>query len=267
MLSLELLKKIIDSINDCIGREDYFGIAFSGGIDSSLLAKISKNIYKEKVILLSIGFPFSHDLEFSKKMANELNIIHFIYEIQNKEFNLIVNKVIDNLKCNNISHIENCIAFYFISILSYLHGCKLVLTANGFDELFCGYDKYRQVLIQGQEELKNFMEQKIKNELTLVDEIDNFSKEFNVKIKQPFLTPSFIDFAKKIPIEKKILSANDHLRKHILREIAVSLNVPIESAMKPKKALQYGTLIHKNLINIINTDKNIKLKLVTKINH
>ena len=81
------------------------------------------------------------------------------------------------------------------------------------------------------------------------------------------MTPSFIDFAKKIPIEKKILSANDYLRKHILREIAVSLNVPIESAMKPKKALQYGTLIHKNLINIINTDKDIKLKLMTKINH
>ncbi len=267
MLSLELLKKIIESINNCIGTEDYFGIAFSGGMDSSLLAKISKNIYKEKVILLSIGFPFSHDLEFSKKMAHELNMIHFIYEIHNKEFNLIVNKVIDNLKCNNISHIENCIAFYFISNLSCLHGCKLVLTANGLDELFCGYDKYRQVLVHGQEVLKNFMEQKIKNELTLVDEIGNFSKEFNVKIKQPFLTANFIDFAKKIPIEKKILSANDHLRKHILREIAVSLNVPIESAMKPKKALQYGTLIHKNLINIINKDKNIKLKLSTKINH
>jgi asparagine synthase (glutamine-hydrolysing) len=264
---LEVLKKIIDSIINCVGAEDYFAIAFSGGIDSSLLAKISKNIYKEKVILLSIGFPFSHDLEFSKKMANELNMKHYIYEIHNKEFNLIVNKVIDNLKCNNISHIENCIGFYFISILSYLHGCKLVLTANGFDELFCGYDKYRQVLIQGPDEIKNFMEQKIKNELTLVDEIDDFSKEFYVKIKQPFLTPSFIDFAKNIPIEKKILSANDHLRKHILREIAVSLNVPIESAMKPKKALQYGTLIHKNLINMINTDKNIKLKLMTKINH
>ncbi|HJU58302.1 MAG TPA: asparagine synthase-related protein [Nitrososphaeraceae archaeon] len=264
---MEVLKKIIDSINNCIGREDYFAIAFSGGIDSSLLAKVSKNIYQEKVILLSIGFPSSHDLEFSKKMANELNMKHYTYEIHNNEFNLIVNRVIENLKCNNISHIENCIAFYFISILSYLHGCKLVLTANGFDELFCGYDKYRQVLIQGPDEIKNFMEQKIKNELTLVDEIGDFSKEFNVTIKQPFLTPSFIDFAKKIPIEKKILSTNDHLRKHILREIAFSLNVPIESAMKPKKALQYGTLIHKNLINIINRDKNIKLKLMTKINH
>jgi asparagine synthase (glutamine-hydrolysing) len=264
---LELLKKIINSIDNCIGQEDSFGIAFSGGVDSSLLAKISHNIYKEKVILLSIGFPFSHDLEFSKKIAKDLDMTHFTYEIPNKEFNMVVNKVIETLKCNNLSHIENCIAFYFVSLIAYLHGCKLVLTANGFDELFCGYDKYRQILVNGRTELENFMEQKITNELNLVDEIDKFSKEFNVKIKQPFLSPAFIDFAKTIPWEKKILNQNDLLRKHILREIAISLNVPRESALKQKKALQYGTLIHKNLMNIINKDKNIKLKLMTKINH
>jgi asparagine synthase (glutamine-hydrolysing) len=264
---LELLKRIVNSINNSIEIEDKFGIAFSGGIDSSLLAKISHDIHKEKVILLSIGFPCSHDLEFSKKIANELEMKHFTYEIYNKEFNVIVNKVIDNLKCNNISHIENCIAFYFISILACLKKCRIVLTANGFDELFCGYDKYRQIFTYGQTELENFMEQKILNELTLIDEIASISKEFNVKIKQPFLTQSFINFAKTIPLDKKILSPNDYLRKHILREIAVSLKIPIEAAMKPKKALQYGTLIHKNLIKTINKDKNIKLKLMTKINH
>ncbi len=264
---MELLKRIIDSINRCIEIEDNFGIAFSGGIDSSLLAKISHDIHKEKVILLSIGFPCSHDLEFSKKIANELEMKHFTYEINNKEFNVIVNKVIDKLKCNNISHIENCIAFYFISILAYLKKCRIVLTANGFDELFCGYDKYRQIFTYGQTELENFMEQKILNELTLIDEIDSISKEFDVKIKQPFLTQSFIDFAKTIPLDKKIVSPNDYLRKHILREIAVSLKIPIEAAMKPKKALQYGTLIHKNLIKTINKDNNIKLKLMTKMNH
>lgn len=264
---MELLKRIVNSINNCIEIEDKFGIAFSGGIDSSLLAKISHDIHKEKVILLSIGFPCSHDLEFSKKIANELEMKHFTYEINNKEFNVIVNKVIDNLKCNNISHIENCIAFYFISILAYLKKCRIVLTANGFDELFCGYDKYRQIFTYGQTELENFMEQKILNELTLINEIDSISKEFNVKIRQPFLSQCFIDFAKTIPLDKKILSPNDYLRKHILREIAVSLKIPIEAAMKPKKALQYGTLIHKNLIKTINKDNNIKLKLMTKMNH
>jgi asparagine synthase (glutamine-hydrolysing) len=35
------------------------------------------------------------------------------------------------------------------------------------------------------------------------------------------------------------------IRKHILRRTALALGVPEESAMKPKKALQYGSSIHK----------------------
>jgi asparagine synthase (glutamine-hydrolysing) len=111
------------------------------------------------------------------------------------------------------------------------------------------------------------MAQRIINELTLINEINTITKEFHVKIEQPFLAQRFIDFAMKIPIEKKILGPSDNIRKHILREIAISLNVPEESAMKPKKALQYGTLIHKNLLKLINSDQDIQSKLVTKIIH
>src|SRR5687768_13768545 len=182
-MNSELIEKIIDSINECILTAENFSIAFSGGIDSSLLAKISDELYKDQVILLSIGFPFSHDLEFSRKIASELNMKHFTYEIQNEEFNSIARNVIDNLECNNISHIENCIAFYFISLLSIQNNCKLVLTANGFDELFCGYDKYRQIILHGNDRIKSFMTQRIINELTLVNEINTITKELHVKIE------------------------------------------------------------------------------------
>ena len=35
------------------------------------------------------------------------------------------------------------------------------------------------------------------------------------------------------------------IRKHIIRRLALDIGVPQEAAMKPKKALQYGSLIHK----------------------
>ena len=38
------------------------------------------------------------------------------------------------------------------------------------------------------------------------------------------------------------------LRKHAIRDLALEIGVPEISARKRKKALQYGTLIHKNLI-------------------
>ncbi|HEX5891690.1 MAG TPA: asparagine synthase-related protein, partial [Nitrososphaeraceae archaeon] len=142
-----------------------------------------------------------------------------------------------------------------------------VLTANGFDELFCGYDKYRQIILHGAKQMKSFMKERIINELTLVNEINMITKDLHVKIEQPFLAQRFINYAMKIPIEKKILGPSDNLRKHIIREIAISLNVPKEAAMKPKKAIQYGTLIHKNLSKIMDSDKVIKSKLLTKINH
>ena len=44
---------------------------------------------------------------------------------------------------------------------------------------------------------------------------------------------------------KRSKDLDDMIRKHILRRIALALGVPEESAMKPKKALQYGSSIHK----------------------
>jgi asparagine synthase (glutamine-hydrolysing) len=111
------------------------------------------------------------------------------------------------------------------------------------------------------------MDKKIIKEQTLIKEIQEDSKEYNVSDKQPFLSRDFIEYAKKIPIDKKIRSSNDLLRKHILREVAILLNVPVEAALQPKKALQYGSLIHKNLIKGIKKDDEISKLLLTKINH
>ena len=58
-----------------------------------------------------------------------------------------------------------------------------------------------------------------------------------IKSIQPFLTDNFIAFAKTIPIEYKIKGNNDFIRKHIIREIALDIGVPKESAMYPKKAI------------------------------
>ncbi len=89
------------------------------------------------------------------------------------------------------------------------------------------------------------MDHNIANEFALVNEIKIVAAQFGVRVIQPFLSPKFIQFAKTIPIHQKIRGSDDLIRKHILRQIAVAIGVPIESAMKPKKALQYGSSIHK----------------------
>jgi len=73
---------------------------------------------------------------------------------------------------------------------------------------------------------------------------------FGVVLIQPFLLQDFIDFAKKIPLKHKIYGSDDLLRKHIIRELALKIGVPKLSSNKRKKALQYGSLIHKTLMKI-----------------
>ena len=92
------------------------------------------------------------------------------------------------------------------------------------------------------------MNSKLDNELKMMKAVNDVSSEFNVKILQPFLSERFISFAKKIPVSEKIKNSEDLLRKHIIRQAAIEVGVPEISATQRKKALQYGSLIHKTLI-------------------
>lgn len=224
-----------------------FGIAFSGGVDSSLLAKICSDLHYD-ITLLTIGFSDSHDIVFSKKISKLLDMPHKTLEINLDDFDHISNKIKQKIKTDNLSWNENCIAFYHVSKLAKSLGLDTVATANGIDELFCGYNGYRDAIKQGEDQVIKLMDEKIKNELNLMQAVNEISSEFGIKIVQPFLTDDFIDYAKKIPVSEKIKDSDDLIRKHIIRKLALQINVPEESANKRKKALQYGSKIHKALI-------------------
>jgi asparagine synthase (glutamine-hydrolysing) len=137
------------------------------------------------------------------------------------------------------------VAYFYICRLAKQNHVNLVLSANGCDELFCGYDRYRTVYPLGEAEISKLMEDSLANEFALMAEIKILAAQLGGQVRQPFLSPSFIQFAKTIPINQKIKGPDDMTRKHILRHAALAVGVPEESAMKPKKALQYGSSIHK----------------------
>lgn len=223
--------------------EQVVAVAFSGGVDSSLLARICKDLGKETT-LVTVGFPGSHDISFSREIAGELGLAQRVVELDASGFARDLEHVRDKIACGNTSHIENCIAYYYIARAA--RDIGLVLSANGCDELFCGYNGYRTVYDQGEAAVLSLMDAKIENELALVQEISAVADEFGVQVRQPFLTPEFIRFARAIPLEQKIRGADDLVRKHALRQAALEMGVPARAAAKPKKALQYGSLIHKN---------------------
>lgn len=250
LISEQLTIRLYSTVETFIKNTDQVVIAFSGGVDSSILAKICKDLGKQ-VYLVTIGFPNSHDLLFSKSISKLLGLssTHIASELVHDNLTSSIRDVKSSLTCNNLSHIENCIAFYQISkiIINNRLGNSF-LTANGFDELFCGYDRYRSYYAQGKNFLLSYMEEKLVNEAHMMKEISLVIARLDIRSFQPFLTELFIRFAKDIPLEYKIKGPEDKLRKHILREVAIKMGVPQESAYHPKKAIQYGSNIHKYLL-------------------
>jgi asparagine synthase (glutamine-hydrolysing) len=250
-LEKKLQEQIMQSIQNLVDSKT-IGIAFSGGVDSSLLAKITTDLGYD-VLLLTIGFDDSHDVKFSQDIAKMLGYKHVVETISTKTFPEIAERIRMIIKIDSLSWLENCIAFYYVSALAKKYGIKKILTANGIDELFCGYNSYREAISQGAKTVAIMMEKKLDNEIKMMKAVNSITSELGVHVLQPFLSKEFIEFAKKIPLDEKIHGPDDFIRKHIIRKLALLSSVPKESALKRKKALQYGSLIHQNIMKIRKT--------------
>ena len=243
-------KQLLDEMENAVKEtvtDKKIGVAFSGGVDSTLLAKLVKDMGYD-IHLLTIGFQDSHDINFAKEVNQILNFPHSISEIDPEKFKEVSQKINQIIKSDNLSWNENSIAFYYVAELAQKNGLKTIVTANGIDELFCGYNSYREAIEKGEDEVVKMMNDKLKNEKEMMVAINAVTAEFGVTMIQPFLLPNFIEYAKKIPISEKIHGQDDMQRKHPIRELAMDYGVPEIAAQKQKKALQYGSQIHKSLL-------------------
>ena len=245
-MNKQLLSEMEKAVKETISDKK-IGVAFSGGVDSTLLAKLVKDMGYD-VHLLTIGFQDSHDINFAKEVNQLLNFPHSISEIDPEKFKEVSQKINQTIKSDNLSWNENSIAFHYVAELAQKNNLTIVVTANGIDELFCGYNSYREAIEKGEGEVRKMMDEKLKNEGEMMIAINQVTAEFGVKMVQPFLSPSFVDYSKKIPVTEKIHGPDDMQRKHPIRELAMDYGVPEVAAQKRKKALQYGSQIHKSLL-------------------
>ncbi|MDR1819246.1 MAG: asparagine synthetase B [Methanobrevibacter sp.] len=243
-----LIKLLKQSVNMRIDGLDEVGLFFSGGVDSTTIAKILKDNGELDIKLFTVGVENSKDLEISKKIADDLNL-DLKYSVVNEE--IIRSEFEDFLTIiekGNIIDFGVGMTMYLTSKLVVDEGLKTILTGQGADELFGGYNRYLNIYAQN----KNSLTDEFRKDIEFMYEVNlkrdiaiaNFN---NLNFRSPFLDKDFIRFALSLPFEFKIKSSDDKLRKHILRDVAIDLGVPSYIARRPKKAAQYGSGIHKIL--------------------
>ena len=307
----EACRTILDavhlSIRDALDKQgagSRIGVAFSGGVDSTLLATVCDSMGYD-VALLTVGFEGSHDVEFARAVASEMPRMrerHHILTIgDTPDFGDAYESVLDVVRTDSLSWIENSVAFYHICRLARTIPVDTVLAANGIDELFCGYDAYRRALCEcskigdaaaagndatvsndavgndshsspaganstdydvaaargptqisssAADVIHEIMRQKIDNELRMMRAIDKVASLCGVSVLQPLLSRRFCRIAYGIPLSEKIRGPRDMHRKHVIRRLASEIGVPRASWQKRKKAMQYGSGIHKAVLRI-----------------
>ncbi|HNW05910.1 MAG TPA: diphthine--ammonia ligase [archaeon] len=231
-LSWLLEKSIISLTKD---KSKNYGLLFSGGIDSCLLALLLK---KQKV-KFTCFFAYvknntePKDLAFAKKAAKELKLKLEIVSIDKKEIPNILPEIINITDNTSPVSVGVAIPIYLSCKKAKEKKTDVLLSGLGADELFAGYSRFT---IQNQkQETKKCLDNIQKDNL---DRDKAIAKYFKLAIKHPYLDKAVIDFALSLPSSLLISSKQN---KIILREIAESLGLSKELVKRKKLACQYGS--------------------------
>lgn len=222
-------------------------IAFSGGLDSSLLAYLFKNI-RVNPILFCVGMEGSLDITIAEETAESLNLPIKIKSITLEDLSENLPKIIRSVEVPEFLQIGVAAPLYWASSEAYSRNYKIIISGNGCDEIFAGYAKYSKDYAESEVKVLDSLNHDIKNSYK-----NNFERDWKictdngVELRLSYTDHDLIDYTRTISIEYLISPTDSNLRKKILRYIAKELGLSHEVSLRPKKAAQYSSGIAKGI--------------------
>ena len=209
-------------------------VAFSGGLDSSIVAKVQNKKNINGITIITKDF-VGTDLAYSQITAKHLGIN---LKLKYAEINDMLNAITETVKIlknfNDIEIRNSIVSYLYLSELKENNVAK-VITGDGADEIFAGYN----FLIQ-----KDHAE--IKNELKRMKEIMHFpsqkiANELGISIEMPFIDEKVINLAEALPIDS-LVNEKDGVTfgKWILRK-AFENDLPSSVIWRQKTPMQDGS--------------------------
>ncbi len=216
------------------------GVFLSGGLDSSLIAAIARRKTSGVLHSFAVGMEGSPDLEFARRAAAAIGTEHHEHQYTQDDVRRVLPSVIYHLESYDPALIRSSVATYFAARLA-AKKVKVILTGEGADELFAGYEYLRAIPLQA---INNELTELLRNlHNTNLQRGDRLTMAASLEARVPFLDLELVAAALALPASLKLprdASPGRPTEKYLLRRIA-SKYLPSEIAWRRKEKFSQGT--------------------------
>ncbi len=214
-----------------------FGLLFSGGVDSTYLAKYFKDHNYDftcYTAILEDGNSQAPDLIAAKLAAEKLGLNLVIVAIKLKEIPFYLQQIVPLIEDSNVVKVGVALPFFIACQAAGNAGCKVIFSGLGSEEIFAGYDRHKSSSNINQECLSGLL--KLYERDLYRDDV--ITMENGLELRLPYLDQELVSYVLKIPGRYKI---KEPVTKLILRHLALEKGLPEQVAFRKKTAAQYGS--------------------------
>lgn len=237
----EALSKVVDSsVAATVRGESKVAVAFSGGLDSSFLAKCAMR--HSNVVACTAYSEGAADSTRARDSASALGLEIVVTRLTAENVASELKGIVLPFVPSLMDRALWCL-YSLVAKSARDSGARVLILGQLADELFGGYAKYVGVLQEeGEGATRSMMDQDLRDYARRGRLRDFGACERWVQPRLPYEAHEVVDFAASLPLSFKIRQGS---RKAVLRRAAVLAGVPLTLAEVGKKAAQYSSGIQK----------------------
>src|SRR6266516_7419814 len=246
--STRLHELLADSLGDGVPKDS--ALAFSGGLDSTLVAQAAKeNDLRPE--LITVGLKGQQELDHARTISKQLGLDLTVRELSASEVLDSLPDVVQTIESSDPTLIGVSVPLYFVCEVAEEMGMGCILAGQLSDELFAGYGRFDKLAAkkkhrQAREEVWNSVLAASGNDF---EPGDKLAVSHRLELRCPFAFLPLVEYALRLPISLKLrLVGSKVVRKHILRRLASDWKLPEAVVNRPKKAVQYSSGVQKILL-------------------